>query len=267
MKAHTTVHVISEISTRSFIELKSCLYKLSSCLIFLVIFHASSLNADQPTPQRIITLSPHLAELVFLLGAGDQLSGVSERTDYPPSAKNITRIGGASGLDMEQVVSINPDLVLAWQGGTRESDINALRELGIRVVRIQSSSLEEIPGSLKTLGELLSKQQQAAVLITRFNEELMRISEKYMAMPRHRVFVEISSQPLMGLTNLHPFGAGLEICGLDNIFSDIDKAALTTDLESILSRDVDYVLLRQASTTEEFETRKAHYRLSDDAVR
>ena len=67
----------------------------------------------------------------------------------------------------------------------------------------------------------------------------------------------------MGLTNLHPFGAGLELCGLNNIFSDIDRAALVTNLESVLSSDVDYVLLRHDVTSDEYAAREDFYRISD----
>lgn len=232
--------------------------------MFLIGFlYSSSLHADKSNPQSIITLSPHLAELVYLLGAGDQLSGVVEYSDYPPAVKNIPRIGGASGLDFERILTMKPDLVLAWQGGSRESDIKYIKELGIRVVSINSSLLEDIPESLSKLGVLLNKQQRASDLIADYNEDLKRLTEKYYNRPSRRVFIEISSQPLMGLTNLHPFGAGLELCGLKNIFSDVDKAALVTDLESILSREVDYVLLRQSTTSDEYAARQAHYRIND----
>ena len=260
---HITVPAISEMSTRYFFTLLACLCKLTARVFLLGIFHTSPLNADQSTPQRIITLSPHLAELVFLLGAGDQLSAVVEHSDYPFSVVNIPRIGGASGLDMERILSIKPDLVLAWQGGSRETDIKSIKELGIRVVSINSASLEDIPESLKVLGLLLNKQQRASALIDDFNEDLKKISEKYKNRPTHRIFIEISSQPLMGLTNLHPFGAGLELCGLNNIFSDIDRAALVTNLESVLSSDVDYVLLRHDVTSDEYAAREDFYRISD----
>jgi len=237
---------------------------LISWLIFVGLFHASAVFADQPRPQKVITLSPHLAELVFLLGAGDQLSAAVEHSDYPPPVVNIPRIGGASGLDMERVLSIKPDLVLAWQGGSRQRDIDSIKARGIRVVSISSASLEDIPGSLKILGELLNRQQRAAALIVDFNADLNRLTEKYKGRPSHRIFIEISSQPLMGLTNLHPFGAGLELCGLVNIFSDVDRAALVTDLESVLSRGVDYVLLRQTEASDEYAARQDFYRISDD---
>lgn len=265
-KAHIAVPAISEMPKRDFVVLLDCLYKVIGWVFFLGIFHVSTLNADQSTPQRIITLSPHLAELVFLLGAGDQLSGVVEHSDYPVAVKNIPRIGGASGLDMERILSIDPDLVLAWQGGSRQTDINSIKALGIKVASINSALLEDIPGSLTVLGKLLNKQQRASALIDEFNADLKRISEKYQNRSSQRIFIEISSQPLMGLTNLHPFGAGLELCGLENIFSEVDKAALVTDLESVLSRDVDYVLLRQKATSDEYAARKDFYRTSDDST-
>ena len=265
-KADITVPAISEMRTRGFFALPDCLFKFIRWAFFLGIFHLATLNADQSIPQRIITLSPHLAELVFLLGAGDHLSGVVEHSDYPPAVKDIPRIGGASGLDMERILSTNPDLVLAWQGGSRQTDINSIKALGINVVSINSALLEDIPGSLRILGELLNKQQRASALIDEFNADLKRISEKYQNRSSQRIFIEISSQPLMGLTNLHPFGAGLELCGLENIFSDVDKAALVTDLESVISRGVDYVLLRQNATSDKYAERKNFYRLSDDSA-
>lgn len=240
-------------------------YLLIGCIFLIGVLYASSLPADQTNPQRIITLSPHLTELVYLLGAGDQLSGVVEHSDYPLSVKKIPKIGGASGLDVERILSINPDLILAWQGGSRETDIQKLTELGLRVVSIKSSSLEDIPDSLKDIGVLLNKQQQATILINNFNENRAQIAERYGDQSSHRIFIEISSQPLMGLTNLHPFGAALSLCGLINIFSDVDNAAIITDLESILSRNADFVLLRQNATSDEYNIRKDFYRINDDS--
>jgi iron complex transport system substrate-binding protein len=226
----------------------------------------SPVFAAQRVPQRIITLSPHLAELVFSLGSGDQLVGVIEHSDYPKQVNEIPRIGSASGLDIERILSIKPDLVLAWQGGSRDTDIQRLKELGLRVVSIKSESLDDIPESLETLGELLGQQQQSLKMIEAFNKHLQTISNQYRGLPAHRIFIEISSQPLMGLTNRHPFATGLELCGLKNIFSNIDKAAIITDLESILSRDVAYVLLRQKVASDGYETRKKFYQISDNSA-
>ena len=264
-KIYFTESYSSKNSCKSFFALMPGDSLSIGCMFLIGLLYASSLHAEQTNPQRIITLSPHLAELVYLLGAGDQLSGVVEHSDYPLSVKNIPKIGGASGLDVERILSINPDLILAWQGGSRETDIQKLTELGLRVVSIKSSSLEDIPDSLKDIGVLLNKQQQATVLINDFNENRAQIAERYGNQSSHRIFIEISSQPLMGLTNLHPFGAALALCGLENIFSDVDNAAIITDLESILSRNVNYVLLRQNATSDERFIRKDFYRINDNS--
>ncbi len=218
------------------------------------------LAAEAP-PQRIITLSPHLAEIVTLLGAGDQLLGVAEHSDYPQQVKYIPRIGGATGLDLERILSIQPDLILAWQGGTRQSDIANLNKLGLRVVSIKSESLEDIPASINILGQLLKRQQRSLALIAKFNAHKKQITEKFRNIPVHRFFIEISAQPLMVLSNRHSFGAGLGLCNLKNIFADEKQAAIIVDLESILSQDVDLILLRNsvADDAQELTSRKSFY--------
>jgi iron complex transport system substrate-binding protein len=235
-------------------------------MLFFIMGQGSSVLAAERVPQRIITLSPHLAELVFSLGSGDQLLGVVEHSDFPQQVNKIPRIGSASGLDMERILSTKPDLVLAWRGGSRDTDIRRLKDIGLRVVSLKSESLDDIPQSLKILGELLGQQQQSSIMIEAFNKHRKTISDQYRDQPAHRIFIEISSQPLMGLTNRHPFAAGLELCGLRNIFPNMDKAAIITDLESILSRDVAYVLLRQKATSTGYEGRKNYYQINENSA-
>ncbi|MEA1889880.1 MAG: helical backbone metal receptor [Pseudomonadota bacterium] len=242
--------------------------KIYKILLFPVIFFIYPAQSAESSPQCIVTLSPHLAELVYLLGAGDQLRGVAEHSDFPFQVKKIPRIGGANGLDMERILTIKPDLVLAWQGGTRETDIQALKEQGIRVVSIRSESLEDIPESISTLGQLLNQQQQSSKLVAIFNKQQKQIFEKYRNLPAHRFFIEISSQPLMALSNRHSFGAGLNLCNLKNIFADENKAAIIVDLESIISRDIDFVLVRKsvAENAAELASRKAFYQIKEGDV-
>jgi len=233
-------------------------------MLFLAIFYTSTLQANQTGPQRIITLSPHLAELVFLLGAGDEIHGVSEYSDYPETVADIPRIGGAAGVDVERILSITPDLILAWQGGTRENDIRKLQELGLKVVSIKGETLDDIPDSIRIIGDLLNRQHKASELIGQFNEKLLQITRLYRNLPHHRIFIEISSQPLMGLTDRHSFSAGLALCGLDNIFSNEEKPTIVTDLESVLSRNTEYVLLRSRISGNDFLSRKPSYQIDED---
>lgn len=233
-------------------------------MLLFAMFYTSTLQANQAGPQRIITLSPHLAELVFLLGAGDEIRGVSEFSDYPETVADIPRIGGAAGVDVERILSIAPDLILAWQGGTRENDIRKLQELGLKVVSVKGETLDDIPDSIRIIGDLLNRQNMASELISQFNEKLLQITRQYKNIPHHRIFIEISSQPLMGLTDRHSFTAGLALCGLDNIFSNEEKPTIVTDLESVLSRNAEYVLLRSRVSGKDFLSRKPSYQIDED---
>ena len=236
--------------------------------LFLVCVLSSDIvNAEESTPQRIITLSPHLAELVFLLESGERLTGVSEGSDFPAAAKNIPRIGGSAGLDIERVLALQPDLVLAWSGGTRVRDLRQLQQLGLRVVSIEGATLQDISSSLQTLGELLGVQEMAAARVTEFNTKLKMLTDKYQGLPQHKIFIEISSRPLMGLTNHHSFGAGLKLCGLENIFSDADKETVVVDLEAVLARGTEIVLLRKETDEIDSESRNRFYQLNNDEIR
>ena len=236
-----------------------------SLLLLLVVYCSCPAQAEEPAPQRIITLSPHLSEIVFLLGAEELLKGVAEHSDYPEQLKILPRIGGGAGLDMERIIAINPDLVLAWQGGTRETDIRSLKELGLRVVSIKSETLEDVPDSINILGELLNRQQRSAELILQFNKHKEKIFKKYSNQPEQRFYIEISSQPLMALTNHHSFGSGLGLCKLKNIFANESAAAIIIDLEAIISRHVEYILLRNsvADNAQELAARKSFYQIND----
>lgn len=236
-------------------------------ILLICLVHPALLYANQLIPQRIITLSPHLAELVFLLGAGERLTGVSEGSDFPAAAKNLPRIGGSAGLDIERVLELKPDLVLAWSGGTRERDLRQLQQLGLRVASIEGETLQDISSSLQILGDLLGVQEMAVTRVEEFKAQLEMLTEKYQGLPHHKIFIEISSRPLMGLTNHHSFGAGLKLCGLENIFSDADKETVVVDLEAVLARGTQIVLLRKETGEIDSESRNRFYQLNNDAIR
>ena len=102
------------------------------------------LAAGVETARRIVSLSPHLTELVFDAGAGDRLAGAVEYSDYPPEARNIPRVGDAFRIDREMLARVGPDLILAWKGGTPPATVEQLREDGYRVVLIETRNPEQV---------------------------------------------------------------------------------------------------------------------------
>lgn len=232
-------------------------FLLLACLV--LSFPSRAMDA-----KRIITLSPHLAELVFTLKAGDRLVGVSDYSDYPPAASSITRIGGAAGADVERILSLQPDLILAWKGGTKEGDISQLRNVGLNVIAIKGESIDDIPASLVTLGELLGRQKMANQKAAAFRHNMDMLSSRYTTKPNVPVFIEVSARPLMALSNKHTFSAGLEACGVINIFSDLSQAAANVSLESVLTRKPAYVLVPDSVNSIDFAESLVRYQQARD---
>jgi ABC-type Fe3+-hydroxamate transport system substrate-binding protein len=209
---------------------------------------------------RIVTLSPHLAELVFLVGAGDRLVGVSEYSDYPEAARSIPRIGGAVGVDTERLLSLSPDLVLAWQGGTREADIAHLRRLGLNVVEVRGETLNDIPASLLLLGRLTETSKTARRAADNFNNVLQSLEQKYLGVAPKSIYIEVSSHPLMALSSRHAFSAGLEVCRAENIFAELSRPSAIVSIEAILTRQPQYVLMPDSVSMADALASLARYR-------
>ena len=94
--------------------------------------------------RRIVSLAPHITELAFAAGAGDRLVGNVEHGSYPPAAKTIPSVGGYSRLDLEAIVALKPDLVLAWESGNAPADVAKLRSLGLAVYLSQPNRIIDV---------------------------------------------------------------------------------------------------------------------------
>ena len=115
------------------------------------------------SPHRVVTLAPNLTEIVFALGAGDRLVGVSEYSDYPEAARTIPRIGGLE-VDPEKVAAFRPDLVLAVAEGNAQSSVRALEAAGLPVTVTPSGSLDAVLASIRLVGDRLSLSKKSRTL-------------------------------------------------------------------------------------------------------
>ena len=238
---------------------------MARLLLFLCLALATAANAGDAL--RIVTLSPHLTELVYALGAGGELVGVSASSDYPAEAKHITRVGDANGIDVEKILSLSPDLVLAWWGGTRETDIQQLEAVGLKVVRIKGESLDDIPASILILGRLLDREKLARQQVDAFRGSMQTLAQEYEGKSAIPVFIEVSTRPLMALSNLHAFSAGLEVCGITNIFADLQTAAANVSPESVLFRKPVFVLVPDTLGMAGLADSKARYPSGQGSVK
>ncbi len=193
-------------------------------------------------PVRIVTLAPHLAEMVYAAGAGDRLVGSVAYTDYPDQAKALPRVGDAFGVDAERLVALSPDLVLAWQGGNAAAVISRVRGLGIRVVALPATGVEDVPGQLETIGALAGTPDAAAQAARSYRAKIDRLRAAHGSAPSLRVFYQVSARPLYTVGGDQPISALIELCGGSNVFADDNRGAFVVSREAVIARDPELIL-------------------------
>lgn len=203
---------------------------------------AVATETDPVAPQRIVSLAPHLTELMFALGAQEKLVGVSEFSNFPPAAADLPRIGDAFRVDQERLAQAHPDLILAWASGTPKHVVTELREQGYRVETIQSKGLSGVSAAIKRLGELTGTQSKAAAIATEFDSGLQQLEKRYARRSSIRVFYQISLRPLYTVNKDHAISELIALCGGKNIFDDLGELAPLIGVEAVLDRDPEIIL-------------------------
>lgn len=193
--------------------------------------------------QRVISLSPHLTELMYSIGAGDRLVGTVRGSDFPVEAAGIPEIGDASGLDFERILHSRPDLVLAWGSGNRSVDIARLRALGLRVLVLEPQRVEDIPRHLRLLGDLMGFGGQAQAVARDFERRVGALRDRYAGRAAVRVLFEIWHRPLFTVNRDHIISKVLGLCAAQNIFADLPRLAGEVSVEQALVLDPDAIVV------------------------
>ena len=192
--------------------------------------------------QRVVSLAPDLAELMFAAGAGGRLIAVAEHSDFPAAARTLPRIGNAHGFDYERIVALRPDLVLGWAGGNAPQHLARLKALGLPVYLADIRRPEDIASTLERLGTLTGGKAVAASAAQVLRERWSAIEKQYAARRPLKVFYQVWHQPLYTLGGTHLVSAALRTCGAENAFADLASLAAVIETESVLQRDPEVIV-------------------------
>jgi iron complex transport system substrate-binding protein len=205
---------------------------------------AAAQGASPPAGHRlrIVSLAPNLTELAYAAGAGDALVGTVEYSDYPAAAKALPRVGDAWRVDVEQVLALRPDLVLAWASGTPEETIGRLRSMRLRVVAVKTFSIADVAAALRQLGAIAGTGAVAEVAARRYEGEMRELRLAHAGVRRLSVFIEIDDEPLYTVNGNHVISEVVSLCGGDNVFADLPQLAPQVALEAVLARDPEVIL-------------------------
>jgi len=202
-----------------------------------------------PRPaERIVSLSPHATELLFAAGASGKLAGVSEFSDYPPQARELPSIGSSMQLDIERIVSLKPDLIVAWQSGNSARQVARLRKLGYTVYDSEPRRLDDVARTLENFGTLAGSEQ-GRIAARAFRERQQALRKRYADKTPVRVFYQIWPSPLMTLNGKHMVTDALRLCGATNIFASVQQLAPTVSQEAVVTANPDAIILTDERST------------------
>jgi iron complex transport system substrate-binding protein len=196
----------------------------------------SRLKLNAPA-ERLITLSPHLAELVFAAGAGKNLVATVEYSEYPEAAASVPRIGDAFRIDVERVLALSPDLVIAWDSGNPRQAIAQIVSLGIPVWSVEIREPGEIAEVIKAIGDASGRTQTAGMTASSFQHRLNELSRHYTSLQALDYFYQVDEKPLYTINGVHLISKGLSLCGGHNIFHDLPGLAFQVTHESVIVAD------------------------------
>jgi len=178
-----------------------------------------------------------VTELLFAAGGGERIVGAVTYSDYPEAAKKIPRIGTNRQIDMERVIAMKPDLIVAWMHGSSERQIDTLRQLGIPIFHSEPLKLDGIADNVQRLGQLLGTENVAQPAAAQIRAQFASLTKQYASRPPVRMFYQVWDKPLYTLSGGSIVTDAMRVCGGVNIFADLKVTAPVVSIEGVLQAD------------------------------
>ncbi len=204
------------------------------------------LVAINGTPQRIISLAPSNTEILFPLGLGGRVVGVTDYCDYPPEALNKTKVGGYANPDVEKIVALDPDLILVAHGTPMEV-VNSMAGLGLTVFGIKTTDLDDLLDDIRRIAEITDTEAEAQTLTFEMESRIQAVTNQTDELEqRPRVFYIVWHDPLWTAgsgTFIHEL---IEKGGGVNIFQNVSGYP-TISIEEVIARDPEIIITSEWS--------------------
>lgn len=200
-----------------------------------------------PKPaERILSLAPHITENLFSAAAGDKIIGVAAHSDYPPAARHIASVGSSyARINLEAVIKMAPDLVVAWQTGGNRDTLKKIADLGFPVYYSEPRDFHSIVENIQELALLAGRGKHIAPLVAQLRAELAGLSVSFSRQSQQTVFYQIWGEPLMTLGGTHIISRVLELCGARNAFAHLSLIAPRISVESVVQANPDIIITSQ----------------------
>jgi len=196
----------------------------------------------QQPAKRIISLAPHITESLFAAGAGEKIIGAVNYSDYPAAAKKIPRVGGYPSADLEKIISLKPDLVIAWPSGNNLKQVEKLTAFGIKVFMSEPRYPQDIAKTIQRFGVLAGTSNIANKASNEFLQHYQLLKINYSKKKKVKVFYQIWNKPIMTINGEHLISEIISLCGGENVFSALKTLTPRISFESVLASNAEVII-------------------------
>ena len=201
---------------------------------------------------KVVALTPHAAELAYSAGAGSKLVGVTQESDYPEPVKSLPKIGSYVQINLEAIIKLKPDLVIAWQDGGQAPLIQALRQAGIPVFMSHPLAPQDIATEIHALGVLNGTPNIAKQNTAPFRLYLQTLAQSPKTPAVNSVFL-VGYNPIYAISNNSFLGKMLQMCGANNVFGHIQQPAFTLNPEALLQQPIQVAFISGKSELKQWQ--------------
>lgn len=192
---------------------------------------------------RMVSLSPHVTEMIYVAGAGDRLVGVTKYSDYPPEAQKLPVIGALNAVDLDRLLALNADLVLVWFHGAHMKQMDKIRSLSMPVFFSNPVTLEQVAADVERIGVLAGTQRVAGAWADAFRKRQQAMAQKYSNRPPVRVFYQFWNRPLSTLNRDHVVTQLISLCGGVNVFAQTPSVAPVVNVEAVIAANPQAIIV------------------------
>lgn len=188
------------------------------------------------TAERVISLSPSTTELAYAAGLGDKLIAVSAYSDYPEAAKRLEQVASWQGVNVERILALKPDLILAWRGGNPQRPLDQLADFGIPIFYSDPVNIDQIAGDLDKLAQYSPHPEQAHQAAEQLRQQISALRARHARNQPKRTFLQFGTQPLFTSSGHTLQSEIVSLCGGENIFANSRVPWPQVSREQVITR-------------------------------
>ncbi|AHM75676.2 vitamin B12 ABC transporter substrate-binding protein BtuF [Yersinia hibernica] len=193
--------------------------------------------------ERVISLSPSTTELAYAAGLGDKLIAVSAYSDYPAAAKKLEHVASWQGVNVERILALKPDLILAWRGGNPQRPLDQLASFGIPIFYSDPANIDQIADDLDKLAQYSSQPEKAHLAAGKLRQEVSELRNNNARSQPLRTFLQFGTQPLFTSSGHTLQSEVISLCGGENIFAGSRVPWPQVSREQVMTRQPQLIVV------------------------